>query len=117
MREHQPGAIARGGAGALLAALCAGCAPTIAVQVRARSSKSTETSTSQYERILAEKGTRVFRVRAGKALPGVRAALFDLGMRMESQDLDLGYLSFAAPAPAPLNMRGVEARWRRPTCR
>ena len=57
----------------------------------------------QYERILAEKGTRRFTVPPADAFVGTRAALFRLGMRLETQDPDLGLLSVAAPAPTPLN--------------
>jgi hypothetical protein len=35
----------------------------------------------------------------------VRAAMSQLGMRMDGQDADLGYLNFSAPAPLPLNMQ------------
>ena len=59
---------------------------------------------TQYERILAEKGTRLFSVKPATAFLGTRSAIFGLGMRLESQDPDLGYLSFAAPAPTPLNL-------------
>lgn len=57
-----------------------------------------------YERILAERGTRAFNVKPADAFVGARAALFRLGMRLESQDLDLGLMSLASPAPAPLNL-------------
>lgn len=60
---------------------------------------------AQYERILAEKGTRAFAVKPAAAFLGTRAAMFELGMRLESQDPDLGYLGFAAPAPTPLNLQ------------
>ena len=59
----------------------------------------------QYERILAEKGTRAFAVRPAEAFAGTRAALFSLGMRLESQNLELGLMSVAAPAPAPLSLQ------------
>lgn len=57
----------------------------------------------QYERILAEKGTRAFNARPADALLGTRAALIGLGMRLEAQDPDLGLLTVAAPAPTPLS--------------
>jgi hypothetical protein len=62
---------------------------------------------TRYERILAEKGTRLFAVKPADAFLGTRTAIFGLGMRLESQDTDLGFLSFAAPAP--LNL----AEWRK----
>lgn len=94
----------RAAALAALAVLCAACAPD-PVRVRSAILEVNETFRVQYEGILAQQGTRVFPVRPDKALPGVRAALFELGMHMESQDLGLGYLSFASPAPRPLNMQ------------
>ena len=57
-----------------------------------------------YERILEEKGTRAFNARPEDAFLGARAALFRLGMRLESQNLELGLMTLAAPAPAPLNL-------------
>lgn len=59
----------------------------------------------QYERILGEKGTRAFAVRPAEAFSGTRAALFRLGMRLESQNLELGLMTVAAPAPAPLSLQ------------
>lgn len=58
----------------------------------------------QYERILSEKGTLAFNVKPADAFLGTRAALFRLGMRLESQDQDLGLMSLAAPAPSPLDL-------------
>lgn len=60
---------------------------------------------NQYESILAQKGTRVFTVPRSRTFAGVRAAMSQLGMRMDGQDADLGYLNFSAPAPLPLNMK------------
>jgi hypothetical protein len=60
---------------------------------------------NQYESILAQKGTRVFALPRERTFAGVRAALSQLGMRMDGQDADLGYLNFSAPAPLPLNMQ------------
>jgi len=94
----------RAAAMAALALLCASCAPDH-LKVRGAILEVNETFRVQYEGILAQQGTRVFPVRPDKALPGVRAALFQLGMHMESQDLGLGYLSFASSAPRPLNMQ------------
>jgi hypothetical protein len=56
----------------------------------------------QYEGILAHQGTRVFPTRPDTTFPAVRAALFRLGMHIDSQDAGLGYLSASAPAPRPL---------------
>lgn len=63
----------------------------------------------QYERILAEKGTRAFNVRPAEAFSGTRSALSSLGMRLEAQDTDLGLLTVAAPAPTPLNQEEWDA--------
>ncbi len=93
----------RAGLSALLAVLASGCATqdriSIAIEVVNREFKS------QYEQILVEKGTRAFNVQPAEAFAGVRAAMFRLGMRLESQDADLGYLNFSAPAPTPLNLQ------------
>ena len=88
---------------ALLAALAAGCM----TQDKARDaiSEVNQVFRNQYESILAQKGTRVFAVPRGKTFAEVRAAMSQLGMRMDGQDADLGYLNFSAPAPLPLNMR------------
>lgn len=88
---------------ALLAALAAGCV----TQDKARDAigEVNQVFRNQYESILAQKGTRVFATPRGKTFAGVRAAMSQLGMRMDGQDADLGYLNFSAPAPLPLNMR------------
>lgn len=89
-------------AAALLAVLAAGCMTQD--KVRDAINEVNVVFRTQYETILAQKGTRVFAVSQGAAFPGVRAAMFQLGMHLESQDAGLGYLSFAAPAPRPLNL-------------
>ncbi|MEO8311940.1 MAG: hypothetical protein ABI520_12260 [Caldimonas sp.] len=63
---------------------------------------------SEYEKLLAEKGTRVFRVNRSDAFVAMRVALASLGMRTEQQDLTLGHLAVAASAPLPL----TEDEWR-----
>lgn len=90
-------------AAALLAVLSAGC--TTQDKVRDAINEVNTVFRGQYESILALKGTRVFAVNKDAAFPGVRAAMFQLGMHVESQDAGLGYVSFAAPAPRPLNMQ------------
>ena len=57
---------------------------------------------AQYEEILTTQGTREFRAPAKDTVAAVERALVKLGMRLETRDADLGYLGFAAPAPAPL---------------
>lgn len=56
----------------------------------------------EYERILAEKGTRVYRTSLDDAYPALRTALARVGMRVQDQSPGIGYLSVVGPAPAPL---------------
>jgi len=90
-------------AAALLAVIAAGCMTQD--KVRDAIVEVNTVFRTQYESILAQKGTRVFTVSQHVAFPGVRAAMFQLGMHLESQDAGLGYLSFAASAPRPLNLQ------------
>jgi hypothetical protein len=57
----------------------------------------------EYERILAEKGVRSYKVKKTEAFVALHAALSRLGMRVESQEPEVGYLNVYAPAPTPLN--------------
>lgn len=57
----------------------------------------------EYEAILAERGTRTYKVRRSDAFVALHAALSRLGMRVIDQDPDVGALHVEAPAPAPLN--------------
>ncbi|TAN55896.1 MAG: hypothetical protein EPN19_02010 [Betaproteobacteria bacterium] len=57
----------------------------------------------EYERILAEKGVRSYKVKRTEAFVALHAALSRLGMRVESQEPEVGYLNVYAPAPTPLN--------------
>ena len=63
---------------------------------------------AEYEELLAEKGTRLFRTPRGDAFVAMRVALAELGMRTEQQDMTLGHLAVAAAAPLPL----TDAEWR-----
>jgi hypothetical protein len=56
----------------------------------------------QYERILADRGTRVYRTSLDDAFPALRTALARVGMRVQDQSPGIGYLSVVGPAPAPL---------------
>ena len=56
-----------------------------------------------YEAILAEKGTRVYKVTRAEAYDAVRVSLARLGMIVEAQDPVLGYVNVYAPAPRPLS--------------
>src|SRR5438045_996832 len=57
----------------------------------------------EYERILLEKGTRVYRVPKGAAYAALQGALGRLGMQVADQSADIGYLNVRAPAPRPLS--------------
>jgi hypothetical protein len=61
----------------------------------------------EYERILAEAGTRRVALPRRDALVALRVALAGLGLHTEAQDLELGLLVCAGPAPRPLS----EAEW------
>jgi hypothetical protein len=56
-----------------------------------------------YEKILADKGTREYKVRRDDAFVAMRVTMAGLGMRTESQDASLGHLIVVAPAPLPLD--------------
>jgi hypothetical protein len=62
----------------------------------------------EYEKQLAQKGTRFYPVQRDDALIAMRVALAGLGMRTEQQDMSLGHLAVAAPAPLPL----TDEEWR-----
>ncbi len=62
----------------------------------------------EYEKLLADKGTRVFKASRGDAFVAMRVALAELGMRTEQQDMTLGHLAVAAAAPLPL----TDEEWR-----
>lgn len=57
----------------------------------------------EYERILAEQGVRSYKVRKTEAFVALHAALSRIGMRVESQEPEVGYLNVYAPSPTPLN--------------
>ena len=58
---------------------------------------------AEYEAILADKGTRVYKVTRAEAYDAVRVSLARLGMIVEAQDPVLGYVNVYAPAPRPLS--------------
>src|SRR5260221_560274 len=62
----------------------------------------------EYEKLLAERGARQYKVKRAEAFLAMRVALAGLGMRPEQHDVSLGHLAVAAPAPLPL----TEAEWR-----
>jgi len=57
----------------------------------------------EYERVLAEKGSRRYQVPRTRAYDAVLAAMQRLSMRIADQASDLGYVSVSAPAPSPLS--------------
>ena len=62
-----------------------------------------------YERVLAERGTRIFyRVGTDEAFQALRSALLRVGMRVGDQSPTMGYLHVFGPAPSPL----TAAEWR-----
>jgi hypothetical protein len=62
----------------------------------------------EYEKLLAERGTRKVLQARSDAFLAMRVTLAGLGMRTEQQDLALGHLAVAAKAPLPLS----EEEWR-----
>jgi len=62
---------------------------------------------AEYERILADAGTRRVALPRRDALVALRVSLAGLGMQTEAQDLDLGLLVSVGPAPRPLS----DAEW------
>ena len=62
----------------------------------------------EYEKLLAEKGTRSYKVSRGDAFVAMRVALAQLGLQTEQQNMGLGYLAVAAKAPLPL----TDEEWR-----
>lgn len=57
----------------------------------------------EYESILGQKGVRTYKVKKTEAFVALHAALSRLGLRVESQEPEVGYLNVYAPAPTPLN--------------
>jgi hypothetical protein len=94
-------ASARGRGLALVALLAAGCATDD--QIRGALIDVNNEFRQQYERILAENGTRVYKVKRQEAFNATRIALTRLAMRIGGQSEELGYLNVFAPAPVPLS--------------
>jgi hypothetical protein len=57
----------------------------------------------EYERILAERGTRTVQASRADTFGALHAGLARLGMIVESRDPEAGTLTVAAPAPKPLS--------------
>ena len=60
---------------------------------------------TEYEKQLAERGTRTYRVGAAEAFVAMRVALAELGMRTEQAEPTLGHIAVAGDAPLPLSER------------
>ena len=89
------------GSCAALAMLVAGCITQD--QKRGAIDDINKVFRAEYETILAEKGTRVYKVTRAEAYDAVRVSLARLGMIVEAQDPVLGYVNVYAPAPRPLS--------------
>jgi len=90
--------------GLALGLVVAGC--TISPEKRADTVNAINRAfQAEYESILKEKGTRVFRgVSRDAAFVGMRAAMLKLGMQITDEDPALGYLNVRASAPKPLDL-------------
>jgi hypothetical protein len=91
----------------VLAMLLAGCVTD--EDKKAAINAVNEAFKVDYERILAEKGTRLFKVHRSEAFTAMRVSMAGLRMKTENQDESLGHLVLAAPAPLPLDTQ----EWRR----
>jgi hypothetical protein len=97
---------ARAALGALLSLLLAACASD---QQKVNAINAVNQGfRAEYEKLLAERGTRLYRIRQADAFLSMRVTLAGLGMRTEQQDLSLGHLAVAAAAPLPLS----DEEWR-----
>ena len=94
------------GAASMLTLLLAGCASD-AQKISAINAVN-QGFRVEYEKLLAEKGTRVFKASRTDAFVAMRVALAELGMHTEQQDVTLGHLAVAAAAPLPL----TDEEWR-----
>lgn len=92
---------ARGLGLAFIALLGGGCATD--EQIRGALTDVNNEFRQQYERILAENGTRLYKVERQEAFNAMRIALARLAMRIGGQSEELGYLNVFAPAPLPLS--------------
>jgi hypothetical protein len=63
---------------------------------------------AEYEAMLAQKGSRLYKLNRADAFVAMRVALAELGMHTEQQDMTLGHLAVAGRAPLPL----TDEEWR-----
>ena len=107
LRAHRPALLAGAVALALvLAAGLTGCAVSEPEKIGAIKAVNAGFQ-AEYEQILADAGTRRVALPRRDALLALRVALAGLGLHTEAQDVDLGLLVSAGPAPRPL----TEAEW------
>jgi hypothetical protein len=85
----------------LLVGLLAGCVSD--PQKRDAINDVNQEFRQQYERILAESGTRRYKAKRPQAFNALRTVLLRLGMRIGDQSQEIGYLNVFAPAPTPLD--------------
>jgi hypothetical protein len=84
-----------------MAIACAGCASQ--EDIRDAINAINREFQNEYEKILDEKGTRLFSANPSETFDATNAALVSLGMVVRQQSRGIGYLNAAAPAPAPLS--------------
>jgi hypothetical protein len=94
------------GVGVVLASSLAGCA-TDQQKITAINAVN-QGFRGEYEKMLAERGTRTYKLNRADGFVAMRVALATLGMRTEQQDVTLGHLAVAAAAPLPLS----DEEWR-----
>ena len=87
---------------AFAAAIAGGCTPADP-QIRDAITGINQEFQKQYEKILEEKGARVYRVSRKSAYDALATIMARLNMRIGDKSEELGYLNVFAPAPAPLN--------------
>src|SRR2546423_1537010 len=80
---------------------CSPAPPTSATS--RRTSAVNEEFRIEFERVLAEQGTRIYRANVDEAFVAMRSALARLGMQLGDQAPRLGYLNVFAAAPKPLS--------------
>ena len=91
-------------AGLLAAVALVGCASMISDDQKRNAINAVNADfKAQYERILAERGTRFYRISPDEAFDTLRITLTRLGMRIGDQSPNIGYLNVFAPAPTPLD--------------
>ena len=90
--------------GLLAAVALGGCASMLSDQQKRDAINAVnEEFKKQYESILAERGTRFYRVTPDEAFETLRITLIRMGMRIGDQSPNIGYLNVFAPAPLPLD--------------